>query len=83
MASRYSAGRAYALPIRLARQGYLMTKPMSAPNLIQCLAGELLVDPSLMLETIREEEDLMRVVRSYRLGDFTYSDVLDTVKDFF
>lgn len=60
-----------------------MSKPMSAPDLIQCLAGELLVDPSLMLETIREEEDLMRVVRSYRLGDFTYSDILDTVKDFF
>ena len=58
-------------------------KPMSAPMLIQCLAGEMLVDPALMLETIREEEDLLRVVRSYGAGDFTYEEVLDTVKDFF
>ena len=56
---------------------------MSAPMLIQCLAGDLLVDPSLLLETIREDEDLLRVVRSYGAGDFTYESVLDTVKDYF
>ena len=56
---------------------------MSAVSLIQCLAGDLLVDPALVMETIKEEEDLVRVIRSYRLGDLTYSDVLDTVKDFF
>ncbi len=56
---------------------------MSTPILIQCLAGEMLVDPALMLETIREEEDLLRVVRSYGAGDFTYEQVLDTVKDYF
>lgn len=60
-----------------------ITKPMSAPMLIQCLAGDLLVDPALLVETIKEEEDLLRVVRSYGAGDFTYTDVLDTVKDFF
>ena len=60
-----------------------MTKVMSAKDLILCLSGELLVDPALLVETIREEEDLLRVVRSYRSGDFTYADVLDTVKDFF
>jgi len=60
-----------------------MSKPMSAPMLIQCLAGDLLVDPALMVETIREDQDLLRVVRSYGAGDFTYADVLDTVKDFF
>lgn len=60
-----------------------MSKPMSAPMLIQCLAGDLLVDPALMVETIREDQDLLRVVRSYNAGDFTYADVLDTVKDFF
>lgn len=59
------------------------TKPMSAPMLIECLAGELLIDPSLLVETIKEEEDLLRVVRSYGAGDFTYADVLDTVKDYF
>jgi len=55
---------------------------MSAVTLIQCLAGDLLADPALLMETIREEEDLQRVIRSYRMGDFTYSQVLDTVKDY-
>lgn len=60
-----------------------MTKPMSATVLIECLAGDLLVDPALIVETIKEDEDLLRVVRSYGAGDFNYSDVLDTVKDYF
>lgn len=59
------------------------TKPMSAVNLIQCLAGEMLVDPALMVETIKEDQDLLRVVRSYGAGDFTYEQVLDTIKDYF
>jgi hypothetical protein len=60
-----------------------MFRPMSAPDLIQCLAGELLVDPALLVETIREEEDLTRLVRSYGAGDFTYKQVKDTLKDLF
>jgi hypothetical protein len=60
-----------------------MSRPMSAPDLIQCLAGELLVDPALLVETIREEEDLTRLVRSYGAGDFTYQQVKDTLKDLF
>jgi len=59
------------------------TKPMSAVNLIQCLAGEMLVDPALMVETIKEDQDLLRVVRSYGAGDFTFEQVLDTIKDYF
>jgi hypothetical protein len=55
---------------------------MSAPMLIQCLAGDLLADPAIILETIKEEEDLLRVIRSYGAGDFTYEEVLDTVKDY-
>jgi len=55
---------------------------MNAVTLIQCLAGDLLADPALLTETIGEEEDLQRVIRSYKAGDFTYSDVLDTMKDF-
>lgn len=58
-------------------------KPMSAVNLIQCLAGEMLVEPALMVETIKEDKDLLRVVRSYGAGDFTYEQVLDTIKDYF
>ena len=54
---------------------------MSAATLIQCLAGDLMTDPGLLLETIREEEDILRVIRSYKSGDFTYHQVLDTVKD--
>lgn len=50
--------------------------------LVQYLAGELLVDPLLLVEIIKEEEDLLRVVRSYGAGDFTYEEVLDAVKDF-
>ena len=55
---------------------------MSAATLIQCLAGDLMADPGMLFETIREEEDILRVIRSYKLGDFTYEQVLDTVKDF-
>jgi len=58
-------------------------KPMSAVSLIQCLAGEMLVEPALMVETIKEDKDLLRVVRSYGAGDFTYEQVLDTIKDYF
>ena len=60
-----------------------LSKPMSAQNLILCLSGDLLVDPALLVETIREDQDLLRVVKSYGAGDFTYEQVLDTVKDFF
>jgi hypothetical protein len=59
-----------------------MNKPMSAANLIQCLAGELLTNPALLVEIIKEEEDLRRVVRSYGAGDFTYGEVLEAVKDY-
>jgi hypothetical protein len=58
-------------------------KPLDVVSLIQCLAGELLVDPALLFETIKEEEDLQRVIRSYRLGDFTYYEVLDSFNDCF
>lgn len=55
---------------------------MSAATLIQCLAGDLMADPGLLLETMREEQDILRVIRSYKSGDFTYEQVLDTVKDY-
>jgi hypothetical protein len=60
-----------------------MNQTMTAPMLVNCLAGDLLIDPLLLVETIKEEEDLLRVIRSYGAGDFTYSQVLDTVKDYF
>jgi hypothetical protein len=60
-----------------------MSAPMSAVALISCLSGELLVDPALIVETIKGDEDLSRVIRSYGKGDFTYAQVLDTVSDYF
>jgi len=58
-------------------------KPMSSTNLILCLSGELEVDPGLLVETIKEDSDLLRVVRSYGAGDLTYESVLDTLADYF
>ena len=58
-------------------------KPMSAVQLISCLSGELLVDPALIVETIKENEDLLRVVKSYAAGDLSYFHVLDTLSDYF
>jgi len=58
-----------------------MNTVMSAGDLIACLAGELLVDPALLLEMVREDQDAVRVIRSYGAGDFTYEQVLDTLKE--
>jgi len=58
-------------------------KPMSANNLILCLSGEMEIDPGLIVETIKEDPDLMRVIRSYGAGDFTYEQVLNTLADYF
>jgi hypothetical protein len=58
-------------------------KPMSATNLILCLSGEMEIDPGLIMETIKEDPDLMRVIRSYGAGDFTYEQVLNTLADYF
>ena len=58
-------------------------KPMSAVQLIASLAGELLIAPALIVETIKEDEDLLRVVKSYAAGDLSYFHVLDTLSDYF
>jgi hypothetical protein len=58
-----------------------MNTVMSAGDLIASLAGELLVDPALLLEMAREDQDALRVIRSYGAGDFTYEQVLDTLKE--
>jgi hypothetical protein len=60
-----------------------MNTVMSAGDLIASLAGELLVDPALLLEILSQEEDGKRVIRSYIAGNLTYSQVLDTIKDLF
>jgi hypothetical protein len=60
-----------------------ISKPMSATNLILCLSGEMEIDPGLLVETIRGDKDLLRVIRSYGAGDFTYGQVLETLADYF
>lgn len=56
-----------------------MSKPMSAPDLIQCLAGELLTDPALLVETIKEDDGTLAIVRQYGRGQITYEEVRDAV----
>lgn len=58
-------------------------KPMSSTHLILCLSGDMEIDPGLIVETIKEDPDLVRVIRSYSAGDFTYAQVLDTLADYF
>ena len=58
-----------------------MTKPMTATNLIQCLAGELLTDPALLVETIKEDEETLTLVRRYGKGEEDYATVLARVSE--
>ena len=58
-----------------------MNKPMSATNLIQCLAGELLTDPALLVETIKEDGETLALVRRYGKGEEDYAAVLAKVSE--
>lgn len=60
----------------------MKTKPMSAVNLVQCLAGEHLAMPEMMLEAIKENEDFLAIVRQYGAGKATYEQVLEVSKDY-
>ena len=54
-------------------------KPMSAPMLVQCLAGELYADPHLLVEIIKEDESVLALVRQYGKGLATYEKVRGAV----
>ena len=56
-----------------------MDKPMSAVSLISCLAGEIGSLPDLIVEAIREDEEVLALVHSYRKGEATYEQVLEAV----
>ena len=58
-----------------------MSKPMSAVMLIQCLAGELLADPALLVETIKEDKATLTLVRQYGKGEADYARVLERVSE--
>jgi len=55
---------------------------ISSSHLIQLIAGELEIYPALLVEHIQESEDLKRILRSYRAGEYTYDEVVETVKEF-
>jgi len=58
-----------------------MNKPMSATDLILCLAGELFADPGLLVETIKEDEETLALVRRYGKGEEDYATILERVSE--
>ena len=52
---------------------------MSAPALIQCLAGEMDSLPALIVEAIQEDPDTLALVRRYGKGLATYEEVREAV----
>jgi len=56
-----------------------MDKPMSAVNLISCLAGEMFTDPALLVEAIGEDSEVLAIVRAYGKGLATYEQVREAV----
>jgi hypothetical protein len=52
---------------------------MSAPVLIQCLAGEMDSLPALIVEAIQEDPDTLALVRQYGKGLATYEQVREAV----
>lgn len=57
----------------------LMNKPMSAVSLVSCLAGEMFADPALVVEAIKEDQEVLALVRRYGKGGATYQEVLEAV----
>lgn len=58
------------------------TKPMSAENLVLCLAGEHCVTPEDIIETIKGNAGLWAKVRSYGKGLATYESVSETLANY-
>lgn len=56
-----------------------MDKPMSAVSLISCLAGEIDSLPDLIVEAIKEDSEVLALVRQYGKGGATYQEVLEAV----
>jgi hypothetical protein len=56
-------------------------KALSAPHLVMCLAGELGVTPSLIVEAIKETPALLEIAKAYGRGEATYNQMLHTIID--
>ena len=59
-----------------------MTNVMSAEHLVLCLSGEHLVEPSLIVETIKDNAGLWATVKSYGKGLVTYERVSETLAEY-
>ena len=58
-------------------------KAMSAPHLIMSLAAELGVTPSLIVETIKETPELLKIANAYGRGESNYQEMLNAIINFF
>jgi hypothetical protein len=56
-------------------------KALSAPHLVMCLAGEIGVEPSLIVEAIKETPALLKIANDYGRGEATYNQMLHTIID--
>lgn len=56
---------------------------MSASDLVYCLAGDLDVTPSLIVETIKETPELLATANSYGRGEISYKEILDATSNYF
>lgn len=56
--------------------------PMSAIELVETLAGEHLVLPGLIVETIKENAGLWATVKSYGKGTVTYERVSESLANY-
>jgi len=54
-------------------------KALSAPHLVMCLAGELGVEPSLIVEAIKETPALLEIAKAYGRGESNYQQVLNAI----
>jgi hypothetical protein len=56
-----------------------MNKPMSAELLVMCLAGEMYAYPADIVEVIKEDKEVLSLVRQYGKGLATYEQIRDAV----
>ena len=55
---------------------------MSAENLVLCLSGEHLVEPALIVETIKENIGLWAKVKEYGKGNASYESVSESLANY-
>ena len=56
--------------------------PISAIDLVLCLSGEHLVDPALIVDTIKSNAGLWAKVREYGKGNSSYESVSESLVNY-